>query len=158
MGWSGQRLQGAEETPRSRPTQSMLHPADATIVRDGTLQSVSSSKNICVACSIETWEKARRTSGKKTYKLSIKEQNKSSSYLRCQKCRSHLCNLCAKLFCSKIESLHAEQDDHPVISSWCRMVRQFIAQQSTIQWGGLVQEKKPWNYYFKSYLFYQRGR
>jgi hypothetical protein len=34
-------------------------------VGDGTLQQVSSNKKICVACSIDTWEKARRLSEKK---------------------------------------------------------------------------------------------
>jgi hypothetical protein len=138
MEQSGRRLHGAEEFPWSRPTQSTLHPADPTLVGDGTLQQVSSNKKICVACSIETWEKARRASGK-TYKLSTEEQNKSSSYLRCKNCGSHLCNLCAQLFCSKIESMCKEDNDHQEVSPWCRIVRQFLV-QSTIEQTGYVQE------------------
>jgi hypothetical protein len=136
---SGRRLQEAEDNPWSRPTQSTLYPADPTLVGDGTLPSVSSSQKICVACSIETWEKARRTSGKKTYKLSLKEQKKGSSFLRCQSCGSHVCNLCAALFCAKVKSLRADDGEDQVVSSWCQLVRQFLS-QSQIEKRGFVQE------------------
>lgn len=131
---SGRRLQEAEGKPWSRPQLSMPLPADPSSLGDGTLLAESSmNRNICCACSIETWEKKQRESKKKEYKLSIEEQNKSSAYLRCENCGSHFCNLCAQLFIKKIASLPTPSDDDNELAAivmpilpWCEMVESFL--------------------------------
>lgn len=87
----------------------------------------------CIACSVDTWEKSAQAS-KKKYRLSIEEQNKGTCFLRCTNCYNHLCNLCADLFCSKIESFSQN-----CVPPWCRVLRNFV-DQANEQKTGYIKE------------------
>jgi hypothetical protein len=125
---SGRRLEVSGDSPWSRPYRSLLHPADPSKLGDGPLyqpQNFSSSPQPwCIACSIQTWEKKCQENEGKEYALSLEEQNRGNSYLRCESCGSHLCNLCAFLFCKKIESYTKTQQNNP---AWWKAMKMFVA-------------------------------
>lgn len=99
-------LQEAEGNPWSQPQLSVLLPMDPSLLEDGTLCETSSShtNKLCGACSIKTWEEKCWSEEKTVYKLSIKEQSKTTSFLRCTNCGSNFCNLCAELFRAELNS------------------------------------------------------
>jgi hypothetical protein len=124
---SGHRLETSKGNPWSRSRQSKQpDPADPEFSGDGTLFKHNSfTAKWCVACSINTWEKSCVENPHKTYKLTREEQDKGVLYLRCTKCGLHICNICAKLFSDKLQSLTKRL---PIIPAWCQLVDSFLSQ------------------------------